>query len=87
MNYGDFITPSASSSKADPFMQLLPLTDPAQAHKEFVNDRLKGVDTTGDPSYALEAKGQTSPSTPGEKAQQTLGFFVSSAPPPTPFLA
>lgn len=75
MNYGDFI--AGTSSKAAPYMQLLPLTDPAAAHRDFVNTRLGGIDTTGNSTYALLSKGQTSPATPGEVAQQTVGFFVS----------
>ncbi|KAJ7486168.1 aspartic peptidase domain-containing protein [Mycena galericulata] len=44
VNYGDFI--AGSTSKAAPFMQFLSTTDPAQAHTDFVNVRLNGVDTT-----------------------------------------
>ncbi|KAF8214330.1 hypothetical protein K438DRAFT_2149621, partial [Mycena galopus ATCC 62051] len=44
INFGDFIV--GSTSKAYPCIQLLSLTDPAQAHAEFVKVRLGGVDTT-----------------------------------------
>ena len=47
-NFGDFVDGSTSKT-ADPYVQLLPLTtDAAQAHTDFVNVRLSGVDRTGD---------------------------------------
>lgn len=48
INYGDFVDGS-SSKTADPYIQLLPLTeDLAEAHSDFVRVRLMGVDNTGD---------------------------------------
>lgn len=44
INFGDFI--SGTTSKATPYMQFLSLTDPAEAHSDFVQVRLGGVDTT-----------------------------------------
>ncbi|KAF7314599.1 Peptidase A1 domain-containing protein [Mycena kentingensis (nom. inval.)] len=44
INFGDFI--ADSTGKADPYMQFLALTDPAEAHADFVQVRLGGVDTT-----------------------------------------
>ncbi|KAI0695469.1 aspartic peptidase domain-containing protein [Cytidiella melzeri] len=47
INFGDFVEGSSSKTAA-PFVQLLPLTqDMAQAHSDFVNVRLMGVDNTG----------------------------------------
>lgn len=47
INYGDFVDGS-SSKTADPYIQLLPLTaDLAEAHSDFVEVRLMGVDNTG----------------------------------------
>ncbi|KAJ7758113.1 aspartic peptidase domain-containing protein [Mycena maculata] len=46
VNYGDFVT--GASSKAEPYIQLLSITNPAEAHTDFVNTRLNGVDTTTD---------------------------------------
>ncbi|KAJ7914475.1 aspartic peptidase domain-containing protein [Mycena leptocephala] len=44
VNFGDFI--ADSKSKADPYIQFLSTTDPAEAHSDFVKVRLGGVDTT-----------------------------------------
>ncbi|KAF7364913.1 Aspartic peptidase A1 [Mycena venus] len=52
MNFGDWVDDS-STDRGDPYIQLLPLTDPAAAHADFVNVRLAGVDTTGSSQYAL----------------------------------
>ncbi len=46
LDYGDFID-SSTSNTAAPYVQLLPTTDPAAAHADFVATRLGGVDTTG----------------------------------------
>ncbi|PSR98931.1 hypothetical protein PHLCEN_2v4251 [Hermanssonia centrifuga] len=47
VNFGDFVDGS-SSKTADPYVQLLPLTsDLTEAHADFVNVRLQGVDQTG----------------------------------------
>lgn len=46
INFGDFVDGSNSSVK-DPYIQLLPTTVKATAHREFVAARLNGVDTTG----------------------------------------
>ena len=45
VDLGDYVHGS-SSSTADPYMQLLSLTQPAEAHKDFVDIRLGGVDNT-----------------------------------------
>ncbi|KAF7364914.1 Peptidase A1 domain-containing protein [Mycena venus] len=44
INFGDFI--ADSKGKADPYIQFLSTTDPAEAHQDFVKVRLGGVDTT-----------------------------------------
>ena len=46
INFGDFVEGNPEH-QGDPFMQLLPTTDPAKAHAAFVQSRLNGVDTTG----------------------------------------
>ncbi|EJD00481.1 acid protease, partial [Fomitiporia mediterranea MF3/22] len=43
INFGDFVDGS-NSSVADPYIQLLSVTDPGSAHTDFVNARLGGVD-------------------------------------------
>lgn len=47
INYGDFVDGS-SSKTGNPYIQLLPLTaDLTEAHSDFVQARLMGVDNTG----------------------------------------
>lgn len=44
------------NSTADPYIQLLSITDPTAAHADFVNVRLNGHDTNnGTPSHIVEA--------------------------------
>jgi hypothetical protein len=71
-NFGNFVGDS-QFSKADPYIQLLPTTDPAKAHGDFVTTRLGGVDTTGDPSKALLPANQEqhSPTSPGDPSPST----------------
>ncbi|KIJ43065.1 hypothetical protein M422DRAFT_779838 [Sphaerobolus stellatus SS14] len=45
VNFGDFVDGNLEH-QGDPYMQLLSVTDPAEAHQDFVNGRLEGVDTT-----------------------------------------
>ncbi|KAI0045957.1 hypothetical protein FA95DRAFT_1459550, partial [Auriscalpium vulgare] len=45
INYGDFA--DGTTSKLDPYIQLLPTTNISSAHIDFVNVRLNGTDTTG----------------------------------------
>lgn len=45
INFGDFVEGSTSAT-APPYIQLLPTTDPATAHQDFVKVMLNGVDTT-----------------------------------------
>ncbi|KZS90408.1 acid protease, partial [Sistotremastrum niveocremeum HHB9708] len=52
INFGDFVDVN-SSVTADPYIQLLSLTDPGQAHQDFVSTRLNNVDTTSDSQFAL----------------------------------
>ncbi|KAK7060710.1 hypothetical protein VNI00_000441 [Paramarasmius palmivorus] len=46
LNYGDFVDGS-NSTVADPYMQLLTTIDKGAAHRDFVNLRLGGTDTSG----------------------------------------
>lgn len=46
INFGDFVQ-GKTNQVADPYIQLLPLTDIAEAHADFVTVRLNGMDTTG----------------------------------------
>lgn len=46
INFGDFVQ-GQTNKVADPYVQLLPLTDISEAHADFVTVRLNGFDTTG----------------------------------------
>lgn len=77
----DFVT-DASSDQNDPYVQLLPLTDKASAHSDFVQSRLGGVDTTGDSAHALlpASEAQSSPESDAEKKQQLEGKILRQWP-------
>ncbi len=70
-DYGNFLKHTAND-RGDPFIQLLPLTDVKQAHQEFVEVRLNGVDSTGDSAHALLPADQMkhSPISEAEKKKQ-----------------
>lgn len=67
-DYGNWVKGS-KNDRNDPYMQLLSVTDKTQAHKDFVQVRLNGVDTTGDTSWKLVAadQGLSSPVSKEEK--------------------
>ena len=46
-DYGDFIP--SSDEKDPPYMQLLSITEPSEAHADFVAIRLGGIDVTPRP--------------------------------------
>lgn len=50
VNFGDFVD-GKQDKVANPYVQLLPTTDVAEAHSDFVQVRLKGVDTTGGQTF------------------------------------
>ena len=52
LDYGNFMENTAVG-RGDPVIQLLPLTNAAAAHNDFVQVRLAGVDTTGNAAHAL----------------------------------
>jgi len=55
VDYGDFIDGSLNTT-ADPYVQLLSITDPTAAHADFVDVRLNGHHTDNStPSYTVEA--------------------------------
>lgn len=80
-DYGDFIDGS-SNDRGDPFVQLLPITNVDQAHNDFVQVRLGGKDTTGDPSQWLvpASQGQQSPESAAEKKQHAEGAVLRQWP-------
>jgi len=75
LNLGDFVD-DTSATRGAPFVQFEPLTNPTQAHKEFVTVRLGGVDTTGDSQWKLSSHQQSSPVSKGERIQHIEGFAI-----------
>jgi hypothetical protein len=63
-------------------MQLLSVTDKAAAHKDFVQVRLGGVDTTGDANHQLlpESEAKSSPESSAEKKQHLAGKVLRQWP-------
>jgi len=81
LDFGNFVDES-SNDQGKPFVQLLPLTDVNTAHKEFVQARLNGQDTTGSPSKALLPANQCqhSPESASEKKQHYEEMVISRWP-------
>jgi hypothetical protein len=81
MNFGDWVE-DTSIDRGDPYIQLLPLTDAAAAHADFVNVRLGGVDTTGSAQYALlpADQQQHSPVSAEEKKKKYEEMILSRWP-------
>lgn len=67
-DYGDWVDDS-SNDRQDPYIQLLSVTDKTQAHKDFVQIRLNGIDSTNDTAHALlpASQCQKSPISEAEK--------------------
>jgi len=72
----------SSEQQAHPYVQLLSVTNPAFAHSDFVKVRLGGVDTTGDPEYALLSVDQMqhSPVSAEEKKKKYQEMILSRWP-------
>ena len=51
-DYGDWVSDS-SNDRQDPYIQLLSVTNKTQAHLDFVQVRMNGVDSSADTSHAL----------------------------------
>ena len=70
-DYGDWVNES-SNDRSDPYIQLLSITNKTQAHNEFVQVRMNGVDTSGAASQQLlpVSQMQHSPISEAEKKQQ-----------------
>lgn len=88
INFGDFVDGS-SSKTADPYIQLLPLTDLSEAHADFVNVRLMGNDNTGNfqllPASVLPPNTDSSSSddddndSVGKKIKRYLPYIIAGA--------
>ena len=70
-DYGDWVD-DASNDRSDPYIQLLSITDVNQAHQDFVQVRMNGVDTSGSASQQLVPadQGQKSPVSEAEKKKE-----------------
>nr|GAT43189.1 aspartic peptidase A1 [Mycena chlorophos] len=81
MDFGDWVD-GTSNDQGDPFIQLLPTTNRASAHADFVKVRLGGVDTTGSSQYQLlpASEQQHSPVSEAEKKAQYEEMVLSRWP-------
>src|SRR6266849_10150600 len=79
VDYGDFVDGSVNTT-ADPYVQLLSITDPTAAHADFVNVRLNGHHTNNSsrtPSHtmeALRAKPKPKPKPKSKSKSQPIGI-------------
>lgn len=69
VNFGDFID-GKDNKVADPYVQLLPTTEIIEAHSDFVQVRLKGVDTTSGQTFL----DNYTPSGPPDVKSNNSGF-------------
>ncbi len=60
-----------------PYVQLRSLTDPAQAHQDFVQQRLGGIDTTGSQQLLQDSAGLSNNSTPKSAADKGKVFIIA----------
>ena len=51
-DYGDWVSDS-SNDRQDPYIQLLSTTNKTQAHLDFVQIRMNGIDSSKDAAHAL----------------------------------
>ncbi|KAI0755225.1 aspartic peptidase A1 [Daedaleopsis nitida] len=80
-DYGNFLK-HTQNDRGDPFVQLLPLNNAADAHEDFVQVRMGGVDSSGDASHALLPADQMqhSPISAAEKKKQYQEMILSRWP-------
>jgi len=71
LDFGDW-TDATSSDTGHPFIQMAPMTNIAAARQDFINVRLGGSDTTGDPRWALLPANQTQHSPVSAEEQKKL---------------
>ncbi|EJF65327.1 acid protease [Dichomitus squalens LYAD-421 SS1] len=77
INFGDFVDGSLAKV-GDPYIQLLPLTDPAEAHADFVKIRMDGIDKSADLHLlpALPDSGDDGSSRDDRSSQDTLHKYL-----------
>lgn len=81
LDFGDWVEGS-KVKRADPFARMLSVTDKDQAHKDFVQARLGGVDTTSDAKWQLlpSEQMQHSPISDEEKKKKYQEMVLSRWP-------
>ncbi|KAG6829511.1 hypothetical protein H0H92_004313 [Tricholoma furcatifolium] len=79
LGYGDWVNGNSSDH---PYVQLLPITNSAQAKQDFINTRLGGTDSTNATQWALLPANETqhSPLTADEKKEQYEELILSRWP-------
>ncbi|KAF5380669.1 hypothetical protein D9757_007060 [Collybiopsis confluens] len=78
-NYGDFVNDNNGTARNDPYMQLLSTTDPADAHNDFVTQRLNGDDTTGNQVLGAPTSGTPTAKSSSSSNHKTLYFGLAIA--------
>ncbi|KAI0706823.1 aspartic peptidase domain-containing protein [Cerioporus squamosus] len=76
MTFAGSVDRSLTSAQG-PFIQLLPITVPAQAHLEFVRRRLNGVDTTGSTTFLLPQDGNGDANS--RRVKHSLPWIISGS--------
>lgn len=81
IDFANFVSGS-SKDTGKPFVQMLPVTNVQNAHADFVNVRMNGVDSTGAASQALvpSSQGQSSPVSKEEKEKILAAKVLSRWP-------
>ena len=77
INFGDFVD-GALAKVGDPYIQLLPLTEPAEAHADFVKIRMDGIDKSADLHLlpAIPDNGSDSSSDDDGSSKDTLHKYM-----------
>lgn len=80
INFGDFVDGSVDTT-ADPYVQLLSVTDPAAAHAEFVNVRLNhtGATVSSTPTPPVNKAFDSNPQPTADSSQTSSSGDVKSA--------
>jgi len=80
IDFGKFV--KGGTFKYDPFAYIMPTTDKAKAHSDFVQARMGGVDVSGDSAHVLlpADQGQKSPIPESEKKKQLQAKIFSRWP-------
>jgi hypothetical protein len=78
LDYGDFIDGS-TSNKDDPYIQAVSTTDVAEGHKDFVEARLSGKDTTTPHSSSSNGNNDDNKKSKGFFQKYRIPIFVGAA--------